>query len=111
MNLRRCQRYFIRYNNDTSSYSSFASGRGGGSNNSAAVFHHPIQMRAKPTLSQNGLGTDDGHSYNGVTLGASYLTPDGGGHNFSSSSVGQGRGVVFRANGDSAHYVQFDVEL
>jgi hypothetical protein len=111
VNLRRCQRYFIRYNNDTSSFSSFASGRGGGSNNCAAVFHHPVQMRAKPTLSQNGLGTDDGYAYNGVTLGASYLTPDGGGHNFSSSSVGQGRGVVFRANGNSAHYVQFDVEL
>ena len=111
VNLGRCQRYFIKYSNAADPYTFFATGVGGNSNTANMSFHHPVRMRAAPTLSISGILTDDGFASNAATAASNYLTVDGGGHAFTSSAVGQGRGVIIRANGNAADNIQFNSEL
>jgi hypothetical protein len=111
VDLGRCQRYFIKYSNAADPYTFFATGVGGNSNTANMSFHHPVRMRAAPTLSISGILTDDGFASNTATAASNYLTVDGGGHAFTSSAVGQGRGVIIRANGNAADNIQFNSEL
>ena len=109
--LRKCQRYYRKLSNAADPYKSFAIGRADTGNNAGMLVDFIVPMRAVPTITLTSLFTDDGYATNGATIGALYLTNEGGGFNVSSSSVGGGRAVVLRANGSSSASLQYSAEL
>ena len=109
--LRKCQRYYRKLSNAADPYKNFAIGRADTGNNASMFVDFIVPMRAVPTITLTSLFTDDGYATNGATIGALYLTNEGGGFNVSSSSVGGGRAVVLRANGSSSASLQYSAEL
>jgi predicted secreted protein len=109
--LQKCQRYYRKLSNAADPYKNFAIGRADTGNNASMLVDFIVPMRAVPTITLTSLFTDDGYATNGATIGALYLTNEGGGFNVSSSSVGGGRAVVLRANGSSSASLQYSAEL
>lgn len=110
--LARCQRYYQKHGNETTTYRYLATGYCNSTSQAQGVLTLPVTMRSAPTASVSGswqiLHSSTSSS---VTLGTKQLNESSIGLEPSGSGFTQNSGIIIRDNNDATAQVKLDAEL
>ena len=110
--LARCQRYYQKHGNETSTHRFLASGYCNATNQAQAVLHLPVTMRSAPTTAVSGsFEILHGATSASITLGTKQLNQSSVGLEPSGSSFTANSGIIIRQANDVDAELKLDAEL
>ena len=110
--LHRCQRYYQKHGNETSTYRYLAPAFCNSTSQAQGVLALPVTMRAAPTTSVSGsFEMIHGSTSHSITLGTKELNESSVGLQPSGSSFTANSGAIIRGSNDATAQLKLDAEL
>jgi len=110
--LARCQRYYQKHGNETSTYRYLASAYCNATNQAQGVLTLPVTMRAAPTTSVSGnFEMIHGSTNASITLNTKELNQSSVGLEPSGSSFTANSGAIIRGSNDATAQLKLDAEM